>query len=116
MRPTQMGDSDQVRGALLADVLDRYRAVCHESGSQHAAGPDPISQWAAAEYGDGIALAVLVELLGPLAADAVAALALEAVTQLTRLHVAGGVHGDLNPWNVTLSDAGLRLVQLVTRA
>ncbi|MBS2965560.1 protein kinase [Actinocrinis puniceicyclus] len=119
MQPTEQVNGEDARGVVLAGLLDKYRAFVGDAGSHgHAyqavrpdtAGPDPISQWAAAEYYDGPTLAALVELLGPLPAQAVAALALEAVAQLTRLHVAGGLHGDLNPWNVTLSGDGLRLV------
>lgn len=111
MRPTQRVNGEEARRAVLAGVLERYRALFADPAAPppEAAGPDPISQWAAAEYDEGPSLAAVVELLGPLPAEAVAALALDAVGQLGPLHAAGTVHGELNPSNVLISDGGVRL-------
>jgi hypothetical protein len=112
MRPTERVNGEEARRAVLAGVLERYRAIFSDPSAPPAgaAGPDPISQWAATEYSEGPPLAAVVELTGPLSAEAVAAVALGAVTELTELHAAGGVHGDLNPSNLLLSDGGVRLI------
>lgn len=112
MRPTERVNSEEARRGVLAGVLEQYRAIVSDPSALPAgvAGPDPISQWAATEYSDGPPLAAVVELTGPMTAEAVAALALDAVTQLTELHATGVVHGDLNPSNVLLSDGGVRLI------
>lgn len=112
MRPTERVNGEETRGAVLADLLERYRAILRDPASmtRGAPGPDPISQWAAAEYDEGPSLAAIVELIGPLPAEAVAAVALEVIGQLGRLHADGSVHGELNPANLLLSDGGVRLV------
>jgi hypothetical protein len=111
MRPTERVKGEEARRGVLAGVLERYRAIFSDPAPRPAAGgPDPMSQWAAAEYGEGPALAAVVELVGPLPAEAIAALALEIVAQLIPVHASGAVHGDLNPSNVLLSDGGARLI------
>ncbi|HZU58200.1 MAG TPA: protein kinase [Actinocrinis sp.] len=112
MRPTERVNGEEARHAVLAGVLERYRAIFSDPAARPggAPGPDPISQWAAAEYSEGPPLAAVVELTGPLAAEEVAALALGAVEELTQVHAAGAVHGDLNPSNLLISDGGVRLI------
>lgn len=112
MRPTERVNGEEARRGVLAGVLEQYRAIFSDPSAlpAAAAGPDPMSQWAAAEYGEGPPLAAIVELTGPMSAEAVAALALAIVTELTELHATGVVHGDLNPSNLLLSDGGVRLI------
>jgi len=112
MRPTERVNGEEARRSVLAGVLEQYRAIVSDPSalSAGAGGPDPISQWAATEYSEGPPLAAVVELTGPMSAEAIAALALDAVTELTELHATGVVHGDLNPANLLLSDGGVRLI------
>ena len=112
MRPTERVNGGEARHAVVAGVLERYRAIFSDPAvlPGGAPGPDPISQWAATEYREGPPLAAVVELAGPLAAEEVAALALEVVAELTQVHATGVVHGDLNPSNILLSDGGVRLI------
>lgn len=112
MRPTERVNGEEARHSVLAGVLEQYRAIVSDPSAlpAGAAGPDPISQWAATEYGEGPPLAAVVELTGPMPAEAIAALALDVVAELTELHATGVVHGDLNPSNLLLSDGGVRLI------
>ena len=112
MRPTERVNGGEARHAVVAGVLERYRAIFSDPAALPGGvpGPDPISQWAATEYSEGPPLAAVVELAGPLAAEEVAALALEVVAELTQVHATGVVHGDLNPSNILLSDGGVRLI------
>src|SRR5579859_4241349 len=101
-----MAAQDEVPGggldrAVLAELLGRFRAVV--GGAPREApggGPDPISQWTATEHGEGPPLYAIVEMLGPLPPDVVAALALGIAAELARMHTAGVVHRRLMPSNV----------------
>ena len=99
--------------AVLAELLDRFHSRVGGTPDEtqpRSAGPDPMSQWTVAEHDDGPPLCAVVELLGPLPPDAVAALALGICAELARLHWAGTVHRRLMPSNVLLSETGPRLV------
>lgn len=99
--------------AVLTELLDRFHSLIGgavDEARPRGGGPDPVSQWTAAERVEGPPLCSVVEVLGPLPLDAVAALALGILAELTRLHAAGSVHRQLTPPNVLLSESGPRLV------
>lgn len=95
---------------MFAALLDRFRAVIGGAADGHGAGPDRFSQWTAAEQDGGPPLGSVVEVLGPLPPDAVAALAVGIVAELANIHAFGDVHRQLTPSNVLLPETGPRLV------
>lgn len=112
-----MAAQDEVPGggldrAVLADLLGRFQAVVGGATRQapRGGGPDPISQWTATEHGEGPPLYAIVDLLGPLLPDAIAALTLGISAELARMHAAGAIHRRLMPSNVLLPETGPRLV------
>lgn len=98
--------------AVLAELVGRFNAVVGGATREapRGGGPDPISQWTATEHGEGPPLYAVVDMLGPLPPDAIAALALGIAADLARMHTAGAIHRRLMPSNVLLPETGPRLV------
>lgn len=98
---------------VLAELLGRFHAMVGGAAREampRGGGPDPISQWTATEQGEGPPLCAMVDMLGPLPPDAVAALAVGIAAELSRMHAAGTLHRRLTPSNVLLPETGPRLV------
>lgn len=98
---------------VLAELLDRFHALVGGAADEarpRGGGPGPSSPSAAAGQGETPSLSAIVDLLGPLPPDAVAALALGIAAELAHMHAAGSLHRRLMPSNVLLSESGPKLV------
>ena len=107
------GSGGRLDRVVLAELLDRFHAVIGDAAQAArpgSGGPDRFSQWTAAEQGEGPPLYAVVDMLGPLPPDAVAALAVAIAAELARIHAAGTLHRRLTPSNVLLPESGPRLV------
>jgi len=107
------GSGGRLDRVVLAELLDRFHAVIGDAAKAArpgGGGPDRFSQWTAAEQGEGPPLYAVVDMLGPLPPDAVAALAVAIAAELARIHAIGTLHRRLTPSNVLLPESGPRLV------
>ncbi|WP_152486192.1 serine/threonine-protein kinase, partial [Nocardiopsis lucentensis] len=96
------------RFAREVALVRRVSAVCVPSFVD--ADPEADLPWLATEYVPGPTLHEHVGGNGPLAGDALPALAVGSAEALAAIHAAGVVHRDLKPGNVILSPEGPRVL------